>query len=313
MSHGYLIISHVKMSKSAVTFNRWNSITKSTWSFQVFNKYNDELNNMTWAHAGASKSIYKNLGLMGAKWKDPASKYFEFDVPKGEEAFLDLQSWSNSFNNFHNWVNLNSLMAISSNLETYIATVVSLALESNPGILFDSPKSIDGVVLLKKGAKKSDFNQNIITSVTKGDWNSRVSAFKKTFGDTSSVVNFKIGDLEKIRNLRNKVGHAFGRDIDGSRNHEVKEILTIESLSDVKLKKYQKLIWSTAKSIDVYLLNNHIGEFQAISFYHRLFDSIRKDIHQSEKAIILKKKLGRFGDIVGKEFCKGLVLYYEEI
>lgn len=301
------------MSKSTVTFNRWNSITKSTWSFQVFNKYNDELNNMIWAQTGASKSVYGNLVLTSAEWTDPASKYFSFDVPKGEEAFLDLKSWSNSFNNFHNWVNLNSLMAISSNLETYIATVVSLALESNPGILFASPKSIDGVILLKKGAKKTDINQILITSITKGDWQSRVNAFIKTFGDTASTINFKIGDLEKIRNLRNKVGHAFGRDIDGSRNHEVKEILKIESLNDAKLKKFQRLIWSTAKSIDVYLLNNHIGEFQAISYYHRLFESLRKDIHQSERAIILKKKLGGFGDVVGKEFCKGLVKYYEEI
>lgn len=87
----------------------------------------------------------------------------------------------------------------------------------------------------------------------------------------------------------------------------------MEKLSDPMLKKYQEVIWDTAKDIDKYLLTNHIGEYQAIAFYHRIYDSLSKDIHQSERAVILKKKLGRLGDSSGKELCKGLVKYYEEI
>ena len=87
----------------------------------------------------------------------------------------------------------------------------------------------------------------------------------------------------------------------------------MENLSDTALKKYQHVIWSTAKDIDEYLLKNHIGEFQAVSFYHRIYNEMNMQVHPSIRAIALKKKLGEFGDVSGKEFCKGLVAYYENL
>ncbi len=301
------------MGKSDRQFDRWNTIMKSTWTYQVFHKYNDELNELLWANKAAMKQTYSNFKTTGANWTDPASDHLIFDVPKGEEVFKDLKEWSDSYNSFNNWTNLNALLALSSNFETYLATVVTLAIESDPGILFDSSKSIDGIVLLKKGAQKNMFHDSVIESVTKGDWNSRTSAYKKTFGKVPDGLESRIGDLEKIRNLRNKIGHAFGRDIEESRNHEVKETLDMENLSDSQFKKKQYSIMNAVRAIDQHLLENHIGEYQAVAFYHRIYDGLRKDIHQSERAIILKKQLGQFGDISGKEFCKGLVSYYENI
>lgn len=300
------------MGKSDKIFDRWNTEMKSTWSFQVFNKYNDELNNMLWAAQAAKTLAYKTLGDNKAQWPDKASTYLEFTVPKGDEVFHDLKGWSDSFNQFYKWTNLNGLLAISANFETYIATVTSLAIESDPGVLFQSTKSIDGVDILKRGGQKYMFVDEIITSVTKGDWNARSSAFKKTFGVIPTLLEANKGELDKIRVLRNNVGHAFGRDIDESRNHEVKKIVQMENLSDATFKRYQKIIWSTAKAIDVYLLRNHIGEYQAIAFYHRIYEGLNKMVHPSIRAVELKKKLGAFGDTSGKEFCKGLVGYYEE-
>jgi len=299
--------------RSTVTFNRWSTRMKSTWTYQVYNKYNDELNKMLWANVATSKSMYKILGANKADWKDSASKHLEFSVPKGEEAFDDLKHWSDSLKEFNNWTNLNTLLAISSNMETYLSTIVSLALESDPGILFNSPKSIDGIVLLKKGATKSKLHDDVIIGITKGDWNSRVSAYKRIFGQVPKILEDNIGELEKIRNLRNKVGHAFGRDIEGSRNHEVKHINAMEILSDTKLKKFQHLTLNIISAIDKHLLENHIGEFQAIAYYHRIYPSLRHDLHQSERAKILKKQLGSAGDLSAKEMCKGLVKYYEEL
>lgn len=301
------------MGKSDRQFDRWNTIMKSTWTYQVFHKYNDELNELLWANKAAMKQTYSNFKTNGANWTDPASDHLIFDVPKGEEVFKNLKEWSDSYNSFNNWTNLNALLALSSNFETYLATVVTLAIESDPGILFDSSKSIDGIVLLKKGAQKNMFHDSVIESVTKGDWNSRTSAYKKTFGKVPDGLESRIGDLEKIRNLRNKIGHAFGRDIEESRNHEVKETLDMENLSDSQFKKKQYSIMNAVRAIDQHLLENHIGEYQAVAFYHRIYDGLRKDILQSERAIILKKQLGQFGDISGKEFCKGLVSYYEKI
>jgi hypothetical protein len=286
---------------------------KSTWTYQVYKKYNDELNQMLWSNVAASKSIYKQLGTNGAKWTNQASAHLEFTVPKGEESFTDLQHWSDVYNQFNNWTNLNALLAISSNMETFLSTIVSLALESDPGILFNSPKSIDGVVLLKNGATKSKIHEDIIIGITKGDWNSRVSTYRRVFITVPKVLEDNIGELEKIRNLRNKVGHAFGRDIEGSRNHEVKSINAMEKLTDYKLKKYQNLILSIVSQIDKHLLTNHIGEYQAIAYYHRIYPGLPQNTHQTERAKTLKKRLGQAGDLSAKEMCKGLVKYYEEL
>tara|TARA_R110000744_G_scaffold347065_1_gene452610 strand:+ start:284 stop:1189 length:906 start_codon:yes stop_codon:yes gene_type:complete len=301
------------MGRSTKTFDRWKSSTKSTWTFQVFLKHNNELNQMVWANQSASKLVFETLSNGDAKWTDKASKHLKFTVPEGEETYENLKDWSNSYNQFHKWNNLNSLMALSASLETYISTVIELAITSDPGVLLDSPKSIDGIKTLKEKGRKNIFLEEIIINITKGDWNSRINSYEKYFGIIPKPLQNQIGNLEKVRVLRNNVGHAFGRDIKASRNHEVKKIEPMESLSDARLKKYQKSIWITAKSIDKHLLDNHICEYQAVAFYHRIYDGLRKDVHPSIRAMELKKRLGAFGDISGKEYCKGLVDYYENL
>lgn len=285
---------------------------KSTWAFQVFKKYNNELNQMMWANNASSKFAYKNLKKAKAKWTDTASDHLEIVIPKGEIGIGDLKHWSDSYKNFHNWTNLNGLLALSSNLETYIDTSVSLALESDPGVLFESPRSIDGVLMLKNGAKKNKYNDEVKKDITKGEWNGRRSAFLKTFGHVPQILDENISSLEKIRKMRNKVGHAFGRDIEKSRNHEVKEILPMSRLSNELLKKYQEVIYNSAQAIDQYLLKNHIGEYQFIAFYHRIYEGI-KSKDSTVRVNTLKKRLGMSGDLYNKDFCKELVYYYENL
>lgn len=294
-------------------FSRWTPNEKSTWVFQVFQKYNDELEKNLCSYHPASKRIYNNLKKESASWVDPATQYFEFE-DKREELFKDLKDWSNSFNHFDNWINLNVVMSISANFETYLASVISLALKSNPGIVYGASKMVDGVSILKKGiATKLDFNSQIL-SCTKGDWSSRTASFEKIFGDVPDILKRKIGQLELIRKLRNKVGHSFGRDIDEAREHVFKKIIPTETLSREKTYQYQKLLWSAAKSIDVYLLENHIGTYQALSFYHLRHQTMRKDVHPSIRAVDFKKIVGRTGvQSASKQFYKDLVNYYESL
>lgn len=299
------------MSKSEIEFERWVSIRDNSWPFQVFKKHTQELNMMMWANEPASKFVYQNLKNSGAIWDDKASKYFNFPVQNGREVYENLKDWSNSYNQFQNWTNLNGLMAITSNFETYLAAIVSLALESDPGVLFKSSKSIDGAFLLKHGGEKFPFEQEILTSFTKGDWNSRKNAFHVYFDFVPTVISNNIGELEKIRNLRNKIGHAFGRDIDESRNTEVKDILPMESLSNTKFIKIRKLIWQCVNDIDDYLLNNHIGEYQVVRFYHSIAHQLSGTL--GIKTMALKKKIGTFGDLSGKKYCKGLIEYYDKL
>jgi hypothetical protein len=294
-------------------FDRWKAREASSWPFQVFKKYGSELDRMYWSHITCSTYVYSKLGEK-AKWGDPVEQHFKFDIKYKAELFTNIKSWSNSFNQFDNWVNLNCTMALSSNLEVYMASAITLALESDIGVLFGASKKIDGVALLKYGqSSKIDLESHII-ACTKGDWSSRAAAYENIFGRVPKTITKNISKLEAIRKLRNKVGHAFGRDIEQARKHGARETLPIEKLSREKTIQYQKLVWRVAKAIDVHLMLGHIGEYQVVDFYHRLYPSLRKDIHLGERARIFRKKLGGFGAmLMGKEFCKGLVSYYEAL
>jgi hypothetical protein len=195
-----------------------------------------------------------------------------------------------------------------------MATVIRLALESDPGLIFGSSKVIDGVILLKQQqAYKYEFDSEI-TNCTKGDWQSRISGFEKLFGKVPAQMIENIAELEAVRRLRNNVAHAIGRDIEDSRIHGVKKILPIEKVSNDRTNKYHAIIRQVAKSVDDQLLRDHIGEYQAIYFYHTMYPELRQDIHPSERAVIFKKGIGRICETTkSKDYCKQLVAYYEAI
>jgi hypothetical protein len=296
------------LGKSTVDFNRWTSIRDNSWPYQVFKKHTQESNKMMWANEPATKLVYKQLKNNKATWKDKAFEHFNFPVKDGSEIFKDLKDWSESYNQFQNWTNLNGLMAVTSNFETYLTSVLSLALESDPGLIYKSSKSVDGMTLIKSGAHKFPFENEIIVAITKGDWNSRSSALNKYFDFVPASISSNIGRLEKIRALRNKVGHAFGRDIENSRINEVKETLPIEKLTTPDFIKIRKLIWQCVNELDRYLLDNHIGEFQIVKYFHSIEPELKGT--QANKAMVFKKKIGTYGDLSGKKYCRGLVDYY---
>jgi len=194
-----------------------------------------------------------------------------------------------------------------------MASPITLALDSDPGLLLGISQRLDGVEILKYG--NAQINHELkITSCTKGDWQSRASAFKDIFGTVPIAITDNIGELEQIRHLRNKVGHAFGRDIEEARKYGVKDILPMESLKLHVTIKYGKLLWSVAKAIDVQLLEHHVGEYQALQFYHRLLPSFPKNMPASQRPFAFKKQIGRFkAQLPGKLLCKQLVKYYDEL
>ena len=265
------------------------------------------------AFENSRKYTYANLGK-SANWTDLPSTHFTFARPLRYDQFADLLDWSSGFNDLENWINLNTLVAISSNLETYLATVVPLALASDVGTLYGTTRKIDGVQILKHGhAKAFDFEEHVL-ACTKGAWSARLAAYEKYFGRSPKAFSSNISALEKIRVIRNNVAHSFGRDIEASRNQQEVKTLPIEKLSRDSLLKLQNVVWLVAKSIDVHLHQFHIGEYQALVFYHGIYPDLRKDLHPSMRAIELKKQIGGFGaTTAGKEYCKGLVQYYEAL
>lgn len=252
-----------------------------------------------------------------ATFQDKTYKHF-IDL-NYSEVFDNIEQWSDTFNKFDNWVNLNCIMAMSANLETYMATVIKLALESDIGVLFGASQKIDGIEIIKKSNKYPFELDEKITSCTKGDWNSRVSSFEKIFGTSPNILRLNISSLENIRKIRNDIGHAFGREIESSRKHNSLTPLDAHKVKQEKVIEYLKLVFAITRAIDKQLMANHIGEYQTLHFYHNLQLNLTKDDTNYQRrvgnnAIFLKTKLCEFGvNRVGKIFCKELVEYYESL
>ncbi|EKO4003766.1 hypothetical protein DXJ57_03035 [Vibrio fluvialis] len=308
------------MSSSKVEFERWFTREDCTWSFLVFQKHNAELTNMFMSHLASSKFTYSNLGkTLGAKMSDPYEKWFPEINEMAYTGFFDVQAWSDAQNQFSNWVNLNCVMAMSANLETYMATVVSLALESDVGVLYGASRRIDGMEILKYGREQPFNFDDYVIGCTKGDWSSRIACFEKTFGACPLVLKENIKSLEALRKLRNNVGHAFGRDIEASRQHDVLDISQMASLKTEKTIEYLRLIYKVAKDIDKQLFVNNIGAYQDLLFFHKLKPTLSygdkiKSRELGNHAAIFKKTLNSHAaKPAGKIYCRGLINYYEGV
>lgn len=201
-------------------------------------------------------------------------------------------------------------MAVLSYFETYLSSVVSLAIESDLGLIYSIPKRIDGIMVLKYGGDNEYSFYDKSELITKGTWMKRISYYQKIFGTVPSILSSNVADLEKMRNIRNNVAHSFGRDIDKTRARETVEMLPIERLSEVRLQKFMELITKISKAIDYQLLNNHIGEFELIHFYHKN----KQDLELNHEIQDLKTKINTlYTKNRNHEFCKGLIDYYDAI
>ncbi len=302
------------MASSNYQFNRWKPRSRTSWAWRVFKKHNIEFQRMYTSFENSRGYTYSQLGKSNAKLTDLPTQLFKFNKQWEYEQFRDLNDWISAFNDLENWINLNALVAITSTLETYMATIIPLALESDAGAMFGVSQKVDGIEILKQGKNNKSYIDDITTACTKGTWDSRVSAYERAFGKVPKYLKNHVSELDKMRNLRNDVAHAFGREIEASRSKGEITTLPIKRLSHERLTKFKEIIWKSAKSIDAHLQNFHIGEYQALLFYHELYPALNKSAHRSIRAVELKKKIGQFGDIpAGKVFCKGLVEYYEEL
>lgn len=299
------------MSKEMVKFSRWNPSHKNSWPYRIFNQYSAELNRIVMAYTSASKFTYSGLKQKGATWNDKANKY----LYTNNDNEITIRNWSDTFNQFDNWVRLNELLAVSAYFETYLSAIISLSFESDPGLLIGSRHSIDGIKILKEGHKfkKDDFKDKIV-NCTKGDWNSRISYMSSIFGlIPESFVSYK-PELEKMRNLRNKIGHAFGRDIELSRDYSLTKINNMEILKISTFLKYQKMIKKLASDLDNLLMNNHIGNFQPLYYYHNHYPSFLGLKNNGERMMALKKSIGKnTAETYSKDFCRWVVKYYDEL
>lgn len=295
---------------SKVAFDRWSHVQYHTWPFQMYKQYNEELSNLVWSDFFAHKYTYKQLGQQAVNWETPMRSFGLF--PEHVWNFETLKDWSVALNEQQNFLHLSSVMAMNSNFEAFLEAIISLSIESNPGLLLGASRSIDGVSLLKNGTFNRLVYKDKVEQCTRGMWGKRKKMIKSIFGCYPKELDRYESDLEQIRILRNRVGHAFGKDIALVRNFDRLEKLPSERVSLERLRKWLGIMYDVAMSMDSFLLDHSIGEYHVILAYHRnkhRWDS--KNLGVQVKS--LKKFYGGLDQQIGKVFCKGLIEYYKNL
>ena len=306
------------MRTSYTSFARWQSQEHRSWQFEIFRKYNKELTNMLISFKASQKYTYQHLTASGAKFELLADQYFTFEDPRHIGTFKTIRDWSDSHNELSSWIYLNALIALASNFELYLSSIIKLALDSDPGVIFGASHSIDGVYIKKYGKKKIDYDKYVRPCVT-GEWDKRRSNFEMIFNCEIPIIRKNIKQLEKLRLLRNDIAHAFGRSLRVTKNHEKVEAYKLPKMTYKKLIKYQIIMFKIVEHLDDYLLKNHIGQYQLILYYHnwKIKNKMTFKFNNTQIQYFgtnFRKDLGQYRKIATKKtFAKDLVSYYENL
>jgi hypothetical protein len=289
-------------------FKRYESILGTTWAYQVFRAHHTELNDLYWSHAAAvalartrvrsESDEQQTLLIFGSLGADSRR------VP------TDVARWKTAFTAFTNWVRLNAVMALSAYLETYLKTVISLALQSDPGLLIGDSKIVDGVKLLKRGALES--HADLITKCIKGTWQQRTAGYEKLFGTLPHEIKTSAKELEAMRKCRNAVGHLFGRDLGAwDPDDNLATFPKMLPLSQERLQKWMATTAIVAQAVESHLGPSHIGSFELLNFYHRNKSHTKGYVKTTKGLQPLLKVLGSvFKTGVGKKYAQDLVSFY---
>lgn len=88
----------------------------------------------------------------------------------------------------------------------------------------------------------------------------------------------------------------------------------MKRIDEEKLKSSMALIFNVATSLDAYLLNNHIGSFEELMYFHKLKDSLKGTQRLDEYKHLAKNLRIKFnGQGPDRNYCRDLVKYYHAI
>lgn len=276
----------------------------------MYKQYDLELSNYFWTEYTAHSYVEAHLRSEGHLPAEDSRRVFSF--PADTYNVPTIGDWKWTYGETLNFLYLNCVMAMSSNLETFLSAIISLAIESNPGVLLDAPKSIDGAKLLKYKPLSPDTYKKRVKDCVEGKWKDRRNAINKLFGSYPPILDTQLNTLDRIRLLRNRVGHAFGRDIEAARDFSTLTRQPIEMVTSRMLRNWLGICNEVAEAMDAFLLENSIGEYQIILAYHKNKSGLDR-LLRGEKIRALKKMYGRIDQQVGLEFCRGVVDYYDSL
>lgn len=301
---------------NAMANERWNSPFSHTIAFVLFKEHFTELNNVYWAHVPAASTIEKKA-LDALKSEDADPKLY-FLIPDKDDRRMaqTYGQWKTLYREFSNYTRLNMVMLLSSCFETYLRTIVSLSLESKPGIIIKAPNAVDGWFLFRNnqeygnyGSKEYQFLEEI-NSVCQGDWNSRSNAYIKHFGSIPLTAE-EISGLDDLRQKRNLVGHYFGREKQQYEAPLFFEPSPVQRISHGKLIKYFNLVYDVVVKIDKHLHQNYVGSYDVMKYYY-IHSENQGTIDNSagDQAKELQKLLGGLGfSPAGAEYYRNIVTY----
>jgi len=288
-------------------FNRYGLWLGQTWNHHLFKRHHTELNNIYWAYA-SSASFSKRQIAISPPDDSPANVFHYPDQSK--QVLQDAIEWRTAFNSFENWTRLSSLMALSSYFEIYLRKSVTLALESDPGLQYGRSKSIDGF-MYKKHSKTYSF-LNMSEDCVKGEWSKRLSSYKSLFGTVPQSLIDNQGELEQMRNIRNGVGHAFGRTTTEYNTHIHIKPKDMARLTEERFIRWLGLIDKIAKDIDDQLGKAHVGEYESLCFLHSWLNETPRPQHTRRREFM--KSLHRWTGVgPGKNFSTQIMDYYDRI
>jgi hypothetical protein len=250
--------------QESIVFDRWNCSWAKTWAYNVFKQHHTQLNDFYWVNRSAS-----NMALHSARAApNDAQALSVFSLLPEDKRRLnfDIEKWTSVYKEHLNWVRLSSAVSLFSYLEIYLRNVVVLALESDPAVLLGASKDIDGAKLLKNRKKYS--YSLYAEPIVKGAWQNRINKYNEYFGHVPPVLKDSLSELDHLRNLRNGVGHVFGRDINSYKTRINPGIQKLQRLSENRLKNWLGLVEAVALSVDEHLRTRHIGNYELIGLYH---------------------------------------------
>lgn len=300
------------MEVITLNFDRWKSQDDYTYAYKIFNRYHTYMNSLYWSYAPAfaySQMTYSKKKKEGGKLPETLD-LFNLSGKDTERVASNLDDWSRHFKEFDNWTRLNALLSVNSYFEIYLSSVVSLAVESDIGLQFSASKSIDGLTIVKNANSKKYSFFDISRETTVGEWSKRRTRFKQIFGSAPQELTTYERELEIIRRIRNSVAHSFGRDIEKSRSRSQIDILEIQSVSLKTLQKYMNVIRTVARSIDKQLLDSHIGDYEAVFYYHEIKATLPTNNYVKE----FKRKLNSlYVKQKSISYCEQLINYYNSL
>lgn len=292
------------MRGGARHFNRWSPAISKTWAFRLFERHHTEINDLYWAHAAALRKAFSSCRKK--QLSDPCDSVFHLKAEHARRLPGTLKDWADKYNSFDNWTRLSCLVAATGYLEVYMKTAVRLALESDPGVMVGCSRKIDGAQPLKKRPRYSYKDE--AAACVKGDWQSRIAAYKRLFGDCPVAIENSIADLEFVRRTRNGVAHTFGRGIDEYDSLAQAKPRELTILKEERFTRILGLIEEIAKAVETHLGQAHIGDYESIYFFHHWL-SDNPFVQKTDKALRIEF-VRLHNNTVGKPYCTELRAYY---